>query len=104
MKNEIRVEFDNKELLESLITKSYFNNNQMGKLSGQKNWIDITPDVDDIFYTVVKGLHNTTIKVLNNDIIDGSFRFIVNEENDSIKIFPISIFCIIDENKKYSFY
>jgi hypothetical protein len=104
MKNEIKVEFGNKEILENLIKKSYFEGGQMGRLLGQKNFIDLTPQVDDVVYTVAKGLHNATIKLTNSELIDGTFRFIVEDINDSVKLIPISMFCIVDENQKYSFY
>ena len=104
MKNEIKVEFSNKEILENLIKKSYFEGGQMGRLLGQKNFIDLTPQVDDVVYTVAKGLHNATIKLTNSELIDGTFRFIVEDINDSVKLIPISMFCIGDENQKYSFY
>jgi len=104
MKNEIKVEFSNKEILHSLIQKSYFEEGQMGRLLGQKNLIELTPQVDDVVYTVAKGLHNATIKLTNSEIIDGTFRFIVEDINDSVKLIPISMFCIVDENQKYSFY
>ena len=104
MKNEIKVEFGNKEILENLIKKSYFEGGQMGRLLGQKNFIQLTPQVDDVVYTVAKGLHNATIKLTNSELIDGTFRFIVEDVDDSVKLIPISKFCIVDENQKYSFY
>jgi hypothetical protein len=104
MKSEIKVEFNNKKVLDELIQKAYFESNQNGKLAGQKNYIELTPEVEDIVFTIVKGLHNATIKLSNNDIIDGSLRFIIEDIDDKVKLFPISMFCIIDENKKYSFY
>lgn len=104
MKNEIKVEFSNKEVLENLIKKSYFEEGQMGRLLGQKNFIELTPQIDDVVYTVAKGLHNATIKLTNSEIIDGTFRFIIEDKNDSIKLIPISMFCVVDENQKYSFY
>jgi hypothetical protein len=104
MKSEIKIEFSNKEILNQLIQKSYFENGQLGRLSGSKTYIEITPEIDDIVHTIVKGLNNATIKITNSDIIDGSFRFIVEEKNEKIKLIPISIFCIEDENNKYSFY
>ena len=104
MKNELKVEFSNKELLKNLIKKAYFEDGQMGRISGQKNWIEITPQVDDVVYTVVKGLNNATIRLTNQDLIDGTFRFIVEDQNDKVKLIPISMFCIVDENEKYSFY
>ena len=104
MKNEIKVEFSNKKILENLIKKSYFEGGQMGRLLGQKNFIDLTPQIDDVVYTVVKGLHNATIKLTNPELIDGTFRFIVEDVDNSIKLIPISMFCIVDENQKYYFY
>jgi hypothetical protein len=103
MKNEIKVEFSNKEILNNLIKKSYFEGGQMGRLLGQKNFIELTPQVDDVVHTVAKGLHNVTIRLTNSELIDGTFRIIVEDQNGSIKLIPISIFCIID-NQKYSFY
>ena len=104
MKSEIKVEFNNNEILKHLIQKAYFEEGQKGRLSGQKNYIELTPQVDDILHTIVKGLHNATIKISNQDMIDGTLRFIIEDENNTIKLFPISMFCVIDENKKYSFY
>jgi hypothetical protein len=104
MRNEIKIEFSNKEILNTLIQKSYFNDGQMGRLMGQKNFIELTPQVDDVVHTVAKGLHNATIKITNSELIDGTFRFIIEDINDEIKLIPISMFCIVDENEKYSFY
>jgi hypothetical protein len=104
MKNEIKVEFSNKQILNDLIQKAYFENGQMGRLLGQKNWINLTPQIDDVVYTVAKGLHNATIRLTNTELIDGTFRFIVEDINDEVKLIPVSMFCIVDENQKYSFY
>jgi hypothetical protein len=76
----------------------------MGRLLGQKNWINLTPQIDDVVYTVAKGLHNATIRLTNTELIDGTFRFIVEDINDEVKLIPVSMFCIVDENQKYSFY
>ena len=76
----------------------------MGRLMGQNNWLELTPQVDDVVFTVVKGLNNATIRLTNSELIDGTFRFIVEDINDEVKLIPISMFCIVDENQKYSFY
>ena len=89
MRNEIKIEFSNKEILNTLIQKSYFNDGQMGRLMGQKNFIELTPQVDDVVHTVAKGLHNATIKITNSELIDGTFRFIIEDINDEIKLIPI---------------
>jgi hypothetical protein len=104
MKSELKLEFNNNDVLNNLIQKSYFEEGQMGRLSGKKNFIEVTPDLDDILHTILKDLNNATVKISNPDLIDGSCRFIVSERNNEIKIKPISIFCIKDETGRYSFY
>jgi hypothetical protein len=104
MRNELKVEISNNQVLEDIIQKSYFNSGQMGRLVGKNNFIQLTPEVDETAYVILKGLHNATIKVTNSYLIDGSFRFIIEDINEVIKLTPISIFCIKDENQKYSFY
>jgi hypothetical protein len=104
MKSEIKIEFSNNKELNKIIQKAYFEEGYLGKLLTSSNFIEITSDVDDIFYTVVKGLNNATIKVTNNELIDGSCRFIVDDTGENPKIYPISMYCIVDDNKKYIFY
>jgi hypothetical protein len=104
MKTELKIDFKNQELLENLIQKTYFENGQMGALNGKKNFINISEQSDDVLFTILKGLNDSTIKIQNEDMIDGVARFIVQEEEEQIKLYPISLYCIVDENKKYSFY
>jgi hypothetical protein len=104
MKSEIKIEFLKTNELESVIKKAYFEEGYLGKLITNKNYIEITPVLDDILYTVIKGLNNATLKITNPDIIDGSCRFIVDDTGDNPKIYPISMYCIVDDNKKYIFY
>jgi hypothetical protein len=104
MKSEIKIEFSNNKELKKIIQKAYFEEGYLGKLLTNSNFIEVTSDVDDIFYTVVKGLNNATIKVTNNELIDGSCRFIVDDTGENPKIYPISMYCIVDDNKKYIFY
>jgi hypothetical protein len=44
-----------------------------------------------------------TIRITNESIIDGCFRFVVDENDEEINLIPCSIYCIF-ENEKYSFY
>lgn len=105
MKNEIKLEFSNNKQLEQLIQKAYFKEGYMGKLLTNNNYIEITQEVDDVLYTVIKGLNNVTFKLQNSELIDGSCRFIIEDRGEIPKIYPISMYCIIDENtKKYIFY
>ena len=99
VKHEIKVEISSTDALQSLIEKAYFENGQMGRIMG-KHFLNIENDVD---YTILKDIEGP-IKVYNKDIIDGNLRFMVDKgENDEIRLNPISIYCII-QNEKYVFY
>lgn len=100
VKHEIKVEFTNTESLRQIIEKAYFAEGTMGKITGNQHYIAVE-EVDEA-YPVIKGLHNVTIKV-TNDLIDGSMRFIIDESNDDLRISPISIYCI-KEDERYIFY
>lgn len=102
VKNEIKIDYTNTEILKCVIEKSYFEDGFGGKITGKKHFISILPD-DDINWTIFKGLNNVTVKI-TNDIVDGSIRFLIDDTSgDEIKLFPISIYCI-KEGEKYSFY
>jgi hypothetical protein len=101
VKYEVKMELDNSDLLKSLIEKSYFDNGNLGKINGNKNFITI----DNTFeiYNELKELTNSSIKISNQEIIDGTIRFMVTEDDNNIKLEPISIYCVKEEDK-YSFY
>jgi len=101
-KNELRIEYTDNKILEDLIQKSYFKQGQMGKLLGQKNFIEVTPK-DDIMYTIINGLNNVTIKITNKEVIDGAIRCIIDDNGKSVKVYPISIYCVNEEDR-YTFY
>ncbi len=101
LKHEIKVDISKTEELVNIIEKSYFEEGFAGKIMGQKHYLTID-ESDDINYSIFKGLHNATVKVSNEEVIDGSLRFIVNEENGDIRLYPASIYCIKEE--KYIFY
>jgi len=102
MKSEIKVDLTSQSLVD-LIQTAYFTNDQKGKISGKKHYLKITPEVDDIFYTIIKGLDRATIKV-THPLIDGTLRCIV-EDQEELRIYPVNTYCIVDEiSQKYSFY
>lgn len=101
MKYELKIEYKNQEILDRVIMKSYFENENNGKLVGKKDCIKIGQD--DILFIAFKGLNNITIKLTNEDLIDGSMRCVVDETSDSVSLYPINNYCIV-EDKKYSFY
>lgn len=102
VKHEIKVELNKTEELKNIIEKAYFEEGFGGKILGKKHFINITKE-DDINWTIFNGLHNTTVKIINEEIIDGTMRFVIDEENDEVRLYPISIYCIKEE-ERYIFY
>jgi hypothetical protein len=102
IKHEIKVEYSDSAILSDLIKKAYFDDNQMGKIIKKDDFLKIE-DSDDVNHTIFKNLDGATIKIWNRDIIDGFMRFIVDEKYGDIRLYPISIYCIC-ENEKYCFY
>jgi hypothetical protein len=103
IKQEIKVEFSNSEALKTLINKAYFEQGQMGKIMGKENYIKVDESTDDIAYTIFKGLNSTTAKITNEEVIDGTMRFMIDETQGEVRLYPISIYCIQEESK-YIFY
>ena len=97
MKNELKVEFDNTEELEKFIKQSY---DETGRIKG-KQYLDIPKD--DILWTILNGMDNLPIKLLNNTLIEGSLRCIVDQCELNIRVTAISIYHTMDK-KKYIFY
>jgi hypothetical protein len=102
MKHELKIEFKEKEILEEIIKKSYFDDSNNGKLIGKKHSILIKKE--DPLYIAFKGMNNLTVKLLNEEMIDGSMRcVVVHELENEIELYPINNYCII-QDQKYSFY
>ena len=100
VKHEIKVELSDSTSIKEIIEKAYFEEGQMGKILGKKHYLTID-ESDEINYTIFKGLNNATVKI-TNEIIDGSMRFIVDETEGDIRLYPISVYCV--KEQKYSFY
>lgn len=102
VKHEVRVGMTNVEEIKSLIEKAYYEDGDHGKIMGKKHYL-VIDESDDINYTIFKGLDGATVKIVNEELIDGTMRFIVDETEGEIRLYPISIYCI-KEQDKYSFY
>lgn len=102
IKHEIKVELKNSEDLKKIIEKAYFEEGQMGKIVGKKHFIKIE-ESDDVNWTIFNGLNNVTVKITNEEVIDGSMRFVIDETENELRLYPISIYCIKEE-EKYIFY
>lgn len=101
MKYELKIEFKETNQLKEIIESSYFEDGTLGKLVGKKAHLSI--DKDDPLFIVFKGLNNITAKITNQEIIDGSMRCVVDENDEHINLFPINNYCVL-EQEKYSFY
>lgn len=102
IKHEIKVEVSKPEEIKNLIKKAYFDGGNRGKIMGKKHFLEI-PKEDDVNYTIFKDLNGATVKVSNTDVIDGTMRFMVDESDGDVRLYPISIYAI-EENSKYIFY
>ena len=102
IKHEIKVELNKTDELKSIIEKSYFEEGQMGKILGKNHFI-LIEESDDVNFTIFKGLNNATVKISNSDVIDGNMRFIIDETQGDLRLYPISVYCIKEE-EKYIFY
>ena len=101
MKYELKIEIKYKNQLTQVIEESYFKTGTQGKLVGKQSSIKI--DKEDPLFIVFKGLNNMTAKILNDELIDGSVRCVVDETEEVISLYPVNPYCII-EDEKYSFY
>jgi hypothetical protein len=102
VKHEIKVEVSKPEEIKDIIQKAYFEEGNQGKIMGKKHFLEISKE-DDVNYTIFKDLNGATVKVSNTDVIDGNMRFIVDESNGDVRLYPVSIYAI-EENGKYIFY
>jgi hypothetical protein len=102
IKYEIKVELKKSDEIKSLIEKAYFEEGQMGKILSKNHYLSIN-ESDEVDYSIFKGLNNVTVKISNEDVIDGVMRFLVDETEGDIRLYPISIYCIKEEDK-YIFY
>jgi hypothetical protein len=101
MKYEMKIEFKDDEQLKNVIDQSYFHDGNNGKLIGKKSYVSINEE--NPLFIAFRGLNNATIKLINEKLIEGSLRCVVDESQNSINLYPINNYCII-ENQKYSFY
>ena len=96
MKHEIKIEFKDTKLLLDFIKSTYTN----GYLSDRTKKMDFDKDTNIFF--LCKGLSNHTVRLWNEEIIDGTLRLIIQENKDTISLYPCSIHYEMD-NEKYSF-
>jgi hypothetical protein len=96
MKHEIKIEYKDTKALSEFIKSSYEDGVLMNKN------MKLIFDNKSQFYILCKGLSNHTLRLTNDELIEGSLRFSIQEEEDNIVLYPCSIIYEIDNNK-YSF-
>jgi hypothetical protein len=101
MKYELKLDFNEKSILENCIVETYFTNGDRGKISKIK--IPLLIEKEDINFTVLKGLNGMTARIFNPDLIDGTLRVSIQEDDDYIRLIPCSLYCV-KENERYTFY
>lgn len=101
MKYELKLSYDNQELLIDSIQKTYFDYGDRGKMLKRK--IKLPVEKDSANWIVLKGLNNMTCKIESSDLIDGTLRCSIEEIDDQINLIPCALYCI-REGEKYSFY
>lgn len=102
VKHEIKVEMKSTETLSALIERAYEIKDGKGTIKGNRHTLNVCPNEDSELHGILTGLHMSTIKVINPELIEGNLRFMVFEEGGSITISPISIYCLKEE--KYIFF
>lgn len=101
MKYEMKIEFGDRKQLKQLIEQCYFADENNGRLRNKGGHLVVSKA--DHLYIMLKGLNNMTVRITNSQLIDGCSRFVIDETADSVRLFPCSIYCVVDHGK-YSFY
>ena len=96
MKYELKIEFREIDIFVSFLKKTY----QNGVLFDRTQQLEF--DKDSNIYSICKGLANLCVRLSNDELIDGSLRFIITESEDKIFLTPCSLYYEY-ENNKYSF-
>jgi hypothetical protein len=103
MKFEPKLEFKESKDLKELIEKNYFELGDRGKITRKNKLSPLRITKEDPNYIMFKGWNNNIVRLTNDEIMTSSLKFIVEEEQDLVNLFPINTYCII-EDEKYSFY
>jgi len=96
MRHELKTEFKDTKTLLQFIKKCYSNGVLIDK--NQKMAFEKESHINNM----CKGLTNLTIRLWNDEIIDGTIRFIIEEYGEEVFLHPCSIIYEM-ENDKYSF-
>jgi len=96
MRYDLKIEIKDTKFFLDFLKRAY----KDGVLLDSKQ--KITFDKDSFVFPLCKGLTNLTARLYNEEIVDGTARFIISENEDNIEMYPCSLYCEF-ENNKYSF-
>jgi hypothetical protein len=97
LKYEMKVEISDQEKLNELIETSYTENGRLTK----KGTVTLNGEHEN--YSDFKNLDGNIVKLSNQDLIIGTLRCIVVENENSISLKPVSMY-YVKQDGKYSFY
>ena len=60
-------------------------------------------DISKYLNNPVKLFGESPVKIFNNDVMIGNLRMVISETDKNIKLYPCSIYCIVEDGK-YSFF
>ena len=89
MKYDIKIDFKDIKILSRYI-KSVYNN---GYLIDKSKPLEIAEN--SFIFPLCKGLTNHTVRLCNEELIDGSLRLIIEEHSNVILLYPASMKWII---------
>lgn len=103
MKFEPKLEFKESQELKQIIEKNYFELGDRGKITSKLNRFPLRITKEDPNYIMFKGWNNNIVRLTNDEIMTSSLKFIVEEVQDEVNLYPINTYCVL-EDEKYSFY
>lgn len=99
MKNEIKIEWKDAEVLSDFIKSTYKHTNEEKLQINGRNQLQATTEIRD----QLKGCNNFIVKIYNTSIVEGFMRFVIVEKEDNMYFDPISVHSIMEHNGKYIF-
>jgi hypothetical protein len=103
MKFEPKLEFKELQDLKEIIEKNYFELGDRGKIASKSNRFPLKITKENPNYIIFKGWNNNFVRLTNDDLMTSSLKFIVEETQDEVNLYPINTYCVLEE-EKYSFY
>ena len=99
MKNEIKLEWKDADVLTKFIESTYKQTENTDLKIHNRNLLKTTNEIKE----QLKGCNNFVVKIYNTSVVEGFMRFLIIEKDDATYLDPISIYSIVEHNGKYIF-